>query len=78
MKPNVIFERKTGKNFEQTYQSENKEQVYQDLAHELISKKLCGCSYIRSITRKQLYNGFIKIVVAYDNGDRRIYTIEDH
>lgn len=78
MKPNVIFEKKTGRNYEQTWSSEDKERIYEDLAHELISKKLCGCSYIRSITRKQLYNGFIKITVTYDNGDRRIYTINDH
>ena len=78
MKPNAIFEKKNGRNYEQTWSSEDKEQVYEDLTHELINKKLCGCSYIRSITRKQLYNGFIKITVAYDNGDRRIYTINDH
>ena len=78
MKCNVIFERKTGRNYEETYRSEDKTQVYEDLAHEMISKKLCGCSYIRSITRKQLYNGFVKITVTYDNGDRRIYHINDH
>lgn len=78
MKPNVIFEKKIGRNYEETYHSEDKAQVYEDLAHEMISKKLCGCSYIRSITRKQMYNGFIKITVTYDNGDRRIYTINDH
>lgn len=78
MKPNVIFEKKVGRNYEQTWSSDDKTRVYDDLAHELISKKLCECSYIRSITRKQLYNGFIKITVTYDNGDRRVYTINDH
>lgn len=78
MKPNVIFEKKVGKNFEQTWSSDDKMKVYEDLTHELVAKKLCGCSYIRSITRKQLYNGFVKITVTYDNGDRRIYHINDH
>lgn len=78
MKCNVVFEKKIGKTFEQTCSSEDKEQVYENLTHELIAKKMCGCSYIRSITRKQLYNGFVKITVSYDNGDRRIYHINDH
>lgn len=78
MKCNVVFEKKTGRNYEQTWSSDDKERVYEDLTHELVAKKLCGCSYIRSITRKQMYDGFIKIIVAYDNGDRRVYTINDH
>lgn len=74
----VAFEKKEGKTFKVTWRSEDRERVYEDLAHELIEKKINGCTYIRSITRKQLYTGFVKITVAYDNGDRRVYHINDH
>ena len=60
-----------------TWYTNDAEQIYNDLTHELIAKKLCSCSYIKSIKRVQLYNGYIRIIVQYDNDCRRIYTITD-
>jgi hypothetical protein len=55
----------------------DEKEVYKQLTHDLISKKLNNCTYIKSIKRVQLYNGFIKIYVNYDNQVRRIYTVEE-
>ena len=54
-----------------------KETIFRDLTSDLISKKINHCSYIKSIKRNQLYNGFIDIIVFYDNGVKRIYHIKE-
>lgn len=55
--------------------------VYESLAMDLISKKINCCQWIKSIKRKQLYNGFIQITVIYCNDGkpygRRIYTVKN-
>lgn len=50
--------------------------IYDFLAHELIAKKINKCTYIRSIKRRPLYNGFIEVIVLYNDGVRAIYTIK--
>lgn len=75
---NVTFEEKQGNKYVQTWASNDEAQIYNDLAHELISKKINQCTWIKSIKRTQLYNGYQKIVVYYDHGGRRVYTITDH
>jgi hypothetical protein len=45
---------------------------------DMVNKKICACTYIKSIKRTQLYTGFEKITVTYDNDVRRVYTIESH
>ena len=52
-------------------------EIYESLSRDLIAKKLCGCTYIRSITRCNLYDGFVKITVTYDNNSRAIYTVKE-
>ena len=54
-----------------------KETIFRDLTSDLISKKINHCSYIKFIKRNQLYNGFIDIIVFYDNGVKRIYHIKE-
>ena len=76
-KINVRFEEKQGREYVETWTTDDKTQVYEDLTHELISKKICGCTWIKSITRKQLYNGFILVIVQYDNAHRRVYTVTE-
>ena len=73
---NYIVEVKNGKNYEITNTCNDVTEVYKSLANDMISKKLNQCTYIRSIKRIPLYNGFDKITVSYDNDVRRIYTIE--
>ena len=75
---NMTIEVKNGKQYEVTRICENRAEVYESLSRDMINKKLCGCTYIKSIKRVNLYNGFEKITVSYDNDVRRIYTIESH
>ena len=72
---NYIYQEKDGRTYTETFRCEDELQVYKDLAHELVSKKLNECRWIKSIKRRPLYNGFDEITVTYDHGGRRIYTI---
>lgn len=74
----VVFQHKQGNEWVETWATEG-ERVYEDLAKDLIAKKLENCTYIRSIKRKQNYDGTNTITVNYTpdcGGGRRIYTIE--
>ena len=51
-------------------------EIYKRLTEELIAKKLNSCTYIKSIKRSPLYNGFQRIYVTYDNNIRATYTIK--
>ena len=73
-----IFQQKQGREYVTKYVCNDPVQVHEDLTHELISKKINECRWIRSIKRTPLYNGFQKITVQYDNDSRRVYTITDH
>lgn len=77
-KVNMTIEVKNGKNYEVTRVFEDRAEVYESLARDMVNKKLCCCTYIKSIKRIQLYNGFEKIIVSYDNNVRITYTIESH
>lgn len=68
---------KEGRVWRETHTNTNPGEVYQDLAGDLIAKKINGCTYIRSIKRTPLYNGFQKIVVSYDNGVRATYIVKN-
>ena len=74
----VVYQKKTTSGYIPTYEHEGDE-VWKDLAHEPIAKKLEACSYIRSIKRQQNYDGTNTIIVSYAadcGGGRRIYTVE--
>lgn len=73
----VIYEAKEGSRYTETWRNEDPAEVYKDLAEELINKKLNECRYIRSIRRKNLFNGFQQITVTYDHGGRRTYTVKN-
>ena len=53
-------------------------EIYQSLTNDLIAKKINCCSYIKSIERVPLYNGYQNITVTYNNDCRAIYHIADH
>ena len=72
------YQEKHCKTYNTAFVNVNESQVYTELANELIAKKLNECLWIRSIKRKQLYNGFIEIVITYDHGGRRVYTVRSH
>ena len=50
--------------------------IYESLAKDMIAKKIHKCTYIRAIKDRCNYNGTRDITVSYDNGVRRVYTIE--
>lgn len=77
METKRVFEIKEGRAWRETYTTTEPTEVYKYLAEELIAKKINACTYIRSIKRQNLYNGFQKIVVSYDNGGRSVYTIKN-
>lgn len=54
------------------------ETVYESLANDLIAKKINQCSYIKSIRRRQNYNGTATITVVYSNNVRALYVVADH
>ena len=52
--------------------------VYKMLTNELIAKKINKCTYIKSIRRRQNYDGTATITVLYTNNVRALYVIKDH
>lgn len=74
----VVYEKKEGRTYTETWRSEKPEEVYERLAHCLIAKKLNNCGWIRSIKRVPLYNGFDRITITHDNGGRDVYTVASH
>ena len=76
-KVNVRYEEKQGRAFVTTWECDDAMQVYDDLTHELISKKLNGCTWIKSIKRVQRYT-HVEIIVTYDHGGRDIFTVPTH
>ena len=74
---NYVVEVKEGRNWKEERFVTDALEVYKSLAEDMVHKKLNECTYIRSIKRTPLYNGFCKITVSYDNDVRRIYVIED-
>jgi hypothetical protein len=74
----VVYEKKEGRTYTETWRSEKPEEVYERLSHCLIAKKLNNCTWIKSIKRVPLYNGFDRITITHDNGGRDVYTVASH
>ena len=77
METKRVFEVKEGRVWRESFVTTDPVEVYKFLAEELIAKKINACSYIRSIKRQNLYNGYQRIFISYDNGGRAIYTIKN-
>lgn len=75
--PMKITQDKVGRKYVETGRDLEASEVYKQLANRLISKKICKCSWIKSIARTSLYNGFQKIVVTYDNNTRDIFIVQN-
>ncbi len=69
-------QKKVGKNWETTFIDNNEASVYEDLARDLIHKKLHGASYIRRIEDRCNYDGTRDITVYYMDSCRSIYTVK--
>ena len=70
-----IVEVKKGNAWTETFRTSEPAYVYESLANDLIAKKINACAYIRSIKRENLYTGFQRVTVNYNNGVRTIYTV---
>lgn len=68
---------KHGKKWDVTVEFTDALTVYKHLTDDLISKKINCCLYIKSIKRINLYNGFQKITVYYDNGCKAEYIVKN-
>jgi hypothetical protein len=73
----VVFEKKEDGRYIATWETTDAAEVYKRLCDVLISKKLCGCTWVKSIKRIQRY-AHVEIIVLYDNGGRDIFTIPAH
>jgi hypothetical protein len=73
-----VFEKKEGRSFIETWRTEKPAEVFERLTHVFVAKKLCACTWIKSIKRVHGYTGFDRIIVTYDHGGRDVYTIPSH
>jgi len=73
-----IIEEKIGHKWEECRKIDDAAQVLESLAQDLIAKKINACTYIRSIQRKNNYDGTQTIIVTYDNNVRSTYIISEH
>lgn len=69
---------KEGKKWVESMVVTDEKEVYDNLAHDMISKKINCCQWIKSIKRIPNYNGSQTIKVTYDNDVRATYIISDH
>ena len=60
----------------ENWQTTDREVVYKKLIDDLISKKINACRYIIRIERVNLYNGYERITVYYDNDSKTEYIID--
>lgn len=74
---NLIIEIKNGKKWVQDTVITDETLVYKYLANDLISKKLNGCNYIKTIKRVPNYDGTQTITVTFNNDTRSIYTVKN-
>lgn len=72
----MIIEKRNGKTWETVNVYTDPVKIYESLAKDMIAKKLHKCTYIKTIKDVCNYDGTRNITVAYDNGVRRVYTIE--
>ena len=73
-----VVEIKKDNKWNKTYEVTDEKEIYESLAHDLIAKKMNGCTWIKSIKRTQNYDGTITMTVVYDNNSRSLYTVADH
>ena len=73
-----IMQEKQGKQWIDTFTSDNAIDVYKWLCSDLIAKKLNQCTYIKSIKRTPLYDGTQQIIINYSSTRRAVFIIDQH
>lgn len=69
------FEVKEGKAWRETYRTEDRAKVYEDLANELMNLKVFKSPVYKSVTQRPNYDG-TRTVIIYQEGGRSVYVIE--
>lgn len=68
------FEIKNGRQWTETYRTEDRAKVYEDLAHELLNLKVFKMTCYKRITQHDNYDGTRTIVIYQDTG-RSVYRV---
>lgn len=68
------FEIKEGKNWRETYRTEDSARVYEDLARELLHLKVFKSGVYHKMTQHNNYDGTRTIIIYQDTG-RSVYRI---
>ncbi len=77
MEETMVLQKRDGDKWIETARTNDYTSIYYHLARDIAAKKLNGCTWIKSIKRVQLYNGFIKIIVTQFNNYRTIYVVKE-
>ena len=70
------FEVKKGRNWEETYRTEDKEKIFEDLANELMNLKVFKSPVYKRLTQHNNYDGTRTVIIYQDNG-RSVYRIPE-
>ena len=70
-----VFEVKEGKTWKETFRTENLEQIYKDLAQELLNCKVFKSQYYKKMTQNSNYDG-TRTITFYQNNGRSVYTVK--
>ena len=69
------FEVKDGRNWRETYRTEDPLMVYEGLANELMYLKVFRSSAYKRMTQHSNYDG-TRTVIIYQNAGRSVYTVK--
>lgn len=70
-----VFEVKHGSRWKETYRTEDRAKVYEDLANELLNLKVFKSPAYKRLTQRNNYDGTRTIVIYQDTG-RSVYTVK--
>ena len=68
------FEKKNGKQWEETYRTEDRAKVYEDLANELLNLKVFKSPVYKRMTQHSNYDGTRTIIIYQEHG-RSVYRV---
>lgn len=71
-----VFEVKEGKNWKETYRTDDSAKVYEDLAHELMNLKVFKSPVYKRMTQHNNYDGTRTVIIYQDHG-RSVYRIDE-
>lgn len=70
------FEIREGKNWKETYRTDDRATVYEDLANELMSLKVFKSPVYKRLTQNNNYDG-TRTVIIYQEYGRSVYRIDE-